>query len=368
MEFPNTMNDDFQIEESVKVFGKLWDVLHLMGISVFPTKYQKELKKLLYLMLKYSFPFFLLCSLVYLWHSTITNEELDYASVLAMLNSFLCCLLWVMLFIRIRPLKRLLIHLSNINTNSISTTSRLSLLTNIALCLIMVYLVMSITVKLRWNRMNKIPSIEILRLIQEIVFPFTITITYISICYLLLQALRQCHNIFQKNLDLTCSLSVKNLIKNYLEILKGVEMFEDLFSGPVFILILRNFSWVSVIVIDMMSIYNWMAVLMIESFFHMTFICGVYGILSIYAANIPLEIQHVKLTLSNKASEQLLSEGTLRNNKQISFLLKRDVCVLTACNVFTFDRGFVLKAIVTVIAQAVVFEQLKSSVTERDKA
>ncbi|GFY66774.1 uncharacterized protein TNIN_376161 [Trichonephila inaurata madagascariensis] len=114
---------------------------------------------------------------------------------------------------------------------------------------------------------------------------------------------------------------------------------------------------------DMMSIEYWISKLMLEAFCYFVFICSALGVLSVWAANIPLEMSRIKSVLLDKISFQSDQDGLLCGEKQIIFALKRELCVLTACNIFPLDKGFLLKAVATVIAQAVVFYQLGSSLT-----
>ncbi|GFS60687.1 uncharacterized protein TNIN_130991 [Trichonephila inaurata madagascariensis] len=155
-----------------------------------------------------------------------------------------------------------------------------------------------------------------------------------------------------------CSENVRKICKYYFGIIQGIEKFEDFFSAPVFILVVSNFCIVSLMVMDMMYVTNWVSKLMTEAVFYCLYIFGSLGVLTICAANIPLEMQRIKAVLLNKMSASSLEGRLLCNEKYIKLLLKRDVCVLTACNVFHFDRAFFLKALVSVIAQAIVAFQL----------
>ncbi|GFQ82600.1 hypothetical protein TNCT_63181 [Trichonephila clavata] len=73
-------------------------------------------------------------------------------------------------------------------------------------------------------------------------------------------------------------------------------------------------------------------------------------------------MQRIQSELLNKMSVSSFEGGLLYNEKYIELLLKRDVVILTSCNVFQFDRGFLLKALVSVVAQAIVVSQLVYSI------
>ncbi|GFX22766.1 hypothetical protein TNCV_4839031 [Trichonephila clavipes] len=163
---------------------------------------------------------------------------------------------------------------------------------------------------------------------------------------------------------MACPLSTTKLSKNYVEIIKDIEVFEDLFSVPVFILVLKDFCTVSITIMDMMYVPDWASKLGTEASFYFLYIFGTLGFLTICAANIPLEMQRIRSVLLNKMSASSTEGRLLCNVKNIELLLNRDVCVLTACNVFQFDRVFLLKALISVIAQAAVIYQLGSLLVE----
>ncbi|GBN12919.1 hypothetical protein AVEN_264953-1 [Araneus ventricosus] len=151
------------------------------------------------------------------------------------------------------------------------------------------------------------------------------------------------------------------LTKNYLQVVKGVETFEELFSNPVAVIVFKDFCTVSIVIMDILHVENWLSEMMTETILYFALIFGTLGILTKCAADIPLEMLRIKSVLLDKVSEQIQKNGFLRYDTQINLLLKREVSVLTACNVFSFDRGFLLKAVITIIAQAVVIDQLGSS-------
>ncbi|GFU45042.1 uncharacterized protein TNCV_4235361 [Trichonephila clavipes] len=111
----------------------------------------------------------------------------------------------------------------------------------------------------------------------------------------------------------------------------------------------------------MMHRENWVSELLLESVLYLTLVLGSMGVLTMYAGNIPLEMSRIKVILLNKLSEQSNGDCLRFGEKQINYIIKRDVNVLTACNLFEMDRGFLLKVLITVVAQAVVIYQLRSS-------
>ncbi|GFQ86072.1 uncharacterized protein TNCT_702711 [Trichonephila clavata] len=158
-------------------------------------------------------------------------------------------------------------------------------------------------------------------------------------------------------------LTITALKKKYMAVVKSVEMFEDLFSTPALFLMMKNFCTLSIAIMDMMYIKNWISKLSLEVFFYFAFIFVSLGILTVYAGNIPLELSSIKTVLLDIMSEQSGPDGSFCGEKQIQCIFQRDVTVLTGWKIFNFDRGFLLKSLVTVIAQAVLIYQLGVTVS-----
>ncbi|GBM37926.1 hypothetical protein AVEN_72840-1 [Araneus ventricosus] len=98
--------------------------------------------------------------------------------------------------------------------------------------------------------------------------------------------------------------------------------------------------------------------MLFESLLYPTLIFIFTGVSTVHAANIPLEMSSIKSLLWDKMATETFEYGRLGNGRDIWLILKRNVCVLTACKIFSFDRGFLLKAVVIVYAQAVAYYQL----------
>ncbi|GFY64477.1 uncharacterized protein TNIN_457461 [Trichonephila inaurata madagascariensis] len=205
------------------------------------------------------------------------------------------------------------------------------------------------------------------RTAQEMIFPSVVAVLYCSNCYFLLSNLRFIKGKLEQQPDLYSEI-VRKIIKNYFIVLKGVEKFEDLFSAPIFVVVVGNFCIVPIIIMDMMYIEDWISSLMLESVAYLAFIFATLGVLSVCAANIPLEISRIKSVLLDKLSCMSNQTNLFRVNKQVSIVLKRDSCILTGCNVFQFDRGFLLRALVTVISQAVLIFELGKSIRYSEKS
>ncbi|GBN18976.1 hypothetical protein AVEN_152010-1 [Araneus ventricosus] len=339
-------NDEVFIKELRNLFGNLWDISELMGISL----REEGNKNISNLSKKLIFPLVLHCNLIYLWYSTIRRGLLDYSTILDMIIPSLTCVLWWTMYINRKSPRKLLSQLTNTTLIfSLAANRYLQYVTNAVLCFTFIFPLLLSTVKafifptggFSGEYKN---AMVFLWAIQGIIFPSAVTLMYITICILLLQNTRHSKNLFDTNLDLSLLLtSRRKLCQRYLEVLREVEHFEELFSNPVLIVVLQYFCTVSIIVMDMMNIENWLPKLMIEASFYLPFIFIFLGVLSIYAANIPLEMQRIKVVLLDKAFEETHGVIMLEHGKQVDSLLKRKICVLTAGNVFTFDRGFLFK-------------------------
>ncbi|GFT44997.1 uncharacterized protein NPIL_650141 [Nephila pilipes] len=352
-----------------KQLGKLCIVLELSGISILEEIHIKGWKYILYTIRKLFFPLFLHFSLFFLWSGTIQARENNYAAIIDMVVPLIVNVMWWMLYIRKMSLKVFSIHVANtLSTNLVSQTRYLAFAVNAALCLIFVFPGLLIKVKLFQNYENTVNKFECFRYVHEIIFPSIISVMYTAICYLMLENLRICKRKFQEELDLSSLITLTKLKKSYMDVVKGIAMFEDLFSAPVLLLVIKNLCTVSIVVMDMMYIDNWISKLSLESLFYLGFIFGSLGILTLCAGNIPLELMRIKTVLLDKMSKQSTQDGLLCGEKQVQYIIQRDITILTGWNVFHFDRGFLLKAFITVIAHAVLIFQLGVSVSPSQKS
>ncbi|GBM37616.1 hypothetical protein AVEN_44544-1 [Araneus ventricosus] len=353
---------DFFSADLRKQFGILWSVFDIAGIPVFDQRHEKGLKCVLF---RLCYPFLLHCNLLYCVYSTISHGKLNYSAVIDVILPFLACIMWMMMYKRRISLKAFLTDLAHASSKySTLQNRRLTYGINVAMCSLFIYPPLLNVMK--FLQVGEIRVDEIFRNLQEIVFPCLVAITYSSICYLLLQNLRSCKNMLQKKLDLSCSGTVEILKQNYLEAIRSVEAFEELFSNPILIFVFNDFCIVSLITMDIMYDQNWMMEFLLESPAYLIFILGILGFLTICAADISLEMLSIKSVLLEKMFAHPHQDAFPYNEKQIDLLLKKDACVLTAGKAFPFDRGFLLKALAAVIAQAVVIYQLGSSLNQSD--
>ncbi|GFQ67858.1 uncharacterized protein TNCT_264651 [Trichonephila clavata] len=355
-----TTNEDALISMLKKQCGKLWIVLELSGISVFQEKHRTGFLCFVFTIKKLCYPVFLHCNLLYLLYVTAHNtEKIDYAFIIDMTKLLLINIMWWIIYTRRYAFRTFLVHVAHtMPINLISQTRYMAYVINVSLFVILVYPFLIANSRFSENTDFAKKLEEIFRPVHEIIFPSIVNVIYTMMCYLLFQNLRIIKIKFQKDLNLSSVNTVTKLKQNYLDVVKGIEMLENLFSVPAFILVVKNTAVISIVVMDMMHRENWMSELLLEAVLYLTFIFGSMGVLTVYAGNIPLEMSRIKAILLDKLSQQCNGDCLSCGEKQINYIIKRDVNVLTACNVFEFDRGFLLKVLITVVAQAVVIYQL----------
>ncbi|GFY64127.1 uncharacterized protein TNIN_118821 [Trichonephila inaurata madagascariensis] len=355
-------SDDILFAKLKRVFGKLWIVLELTGIFVFEKKNVSKMSRCSLILLEFCFPAFLHCNLFYLWYCIITNGKLNYELIIDITIPLLSIILWWLIYVRRNLLKNYYAHMISVTVVIKESQRRtLSYLINISLIFVVIYYIFFTGVQVIQGNVLVATTLLYFRTAQEIILPSVVAILYCSNCYFLLLGLRSIKSKLEQQPDM-CSEGVRKICKLYFSVIQGIEKFEDLFSTPVFILVANNFCLVSLIVMDMLYVRDWISKLMVEAVFYCLYVFASLGVLTICAANIPLEMQRIKSVLLNKMSASSFEGGLLGNEKCIELLLKRDVFILTSCNVFQFDRGFLLKALVTVVAQAIVVSQLVHSV------
>ncbi|GFY51739.1 uncharacterized protein TNIN_419261 [Trichonephila inaurata madagascariensis] len=362
-------NEDALISILKKQCGKLWIVLEFTGISVFQEKHGTGLLCFTFTIKKLCYPVFLHCNLLYLLYVTAHNtEKIDYAFIIDIIKLLLINVMWWMMYMRRYAIKTFLVHVAHtMSINLISQTRYMALVINVSLFVIFVYPFIIANSRFSENTYFAKKLEEIFRPVHEIIFPSIVSVLYTTMCYLLFKNLRIIKIKFQKELNLSSVITVTKLKQNYLDVVKGIEMLENLFSVPAFILVVKNTAIISIVVMDMMH-RKLISELLLEAVLYLTLVFGSMGVLTMYAGNIPLEMSRIKVILLNKLSEQSNGDCLRFGEKQINYIIKRDVNVLTACNVFELDRGFLLKVLITVVAQAVVIYQLGLSVSTDNKS
>ncbi|GBN10219.1 hypothetical protein AVEN_200675-1 [Araneus ventricosus] len=341
-----------------KHLGKLLVILELAGIPITESRKGSRQGYLLDLFRKVCFPIFLHLSCLYLLYERISKGGLNYGTVIDTLLPILPCIMWIMMRCQNASLKLFLADLSRITSSNFKSQNRsLSYTTNVAICFIFIYPLLLLAIRILQE--NVVNVIEVFRILQEALFPNTMAIVYIAICYLLLQKLRFCKKMFLKRLDLTCPTAV-NMMKDYLNVTKCVENFENLLCNITFVILLHDLCIVTILLIDMFYIEDFMALIFYEALAEMLYVFFSLGIMAVCAGNVSLEISAIKSVLSEKMFTQLDQGDVTNNEKHINLLLRKDVCVLTVGKALVFDRGFILKALLAVLAEVIFISELSS--------
>ncbi|KAF8789412.1 hypothetical protein HNY73_007351 [Argiope bruennichi] len=343
--------DENSIRKLEKHLGKLLLILKLTGIPISESSNSSRQGYLLDYLLKLCYPIFLHLSCLYLWYATISEGGLEYATIIDVILPVLPCFMWLLLR-KQKALKWFLADLSNITSKNFTSHNRFLLYcTNLALCFIFIYPLLLIALRIIVGNVMNVR--EVFRILQEAVFPCIMVITYVSICYVLLQNFRFYKKMFHKKLDLACSTDMKNTMKDYLNIIKNVEIFDNLFCNVTFVLLLQALCIITILVIDMMVVEDFVAMILFEALCEFIFIFVTLGIMSFCAGNISIEMAAIKSVLFEKMFYQLNQDSCINYEKHINFLLKKDACILTAGKAIAFDRGFLLKAFVFIIIEVI---------------
>lgn len=357
-------------ETRTKHFGMLWTILSLMGLNVFEETKKRRCIFVSRMIRKFGFPFLMTCSMVYVtYHLIIRIKLIDYESALDISLAVLPNLMWLLMNKRKSLLINLLSHLSKMTPQVVTDRSLNPRVMNFILVCAFVYPTFVSTVNLYRNGRNGTFNkgyiqtdedifFEYVQKAQKMIFPSILALTYTALCYIFVRHLRFYNSEFSKATDIRSSYDLKLLVEGYIEVVNGIQLFQDIFSSPAFLLMWQNFCVVSFLALEAMNKGSWMESLMLEAILFMSHACAIIGVVTVCAAEVPLLMQRIKLSLLNLSSRKLAQEGSAFGEKHVDIVIKMEATVLTACNVFPFDRGFLLKAIGAVVAQAVIFHQI----------
>ncbi|CAL1300400.1 unnamed protein product [Larinioides sclopetarius] len=348
--------EEESVPELEKHLGKLLVVLELAGIPITEGRKGSKQGYILNLFKKLCFPIFLHLSCIYLLYERLSKGVLNYGIVIDTILPILPCIMWIMMRCQDSALKLFLADLSRATSTNFKSRNRsLSYTTNAAICFIFIY--PFLLIGLRFAQENAVNVTEVFRILQEALFPNTMAIVYMAICYLLLQKLRFCKKMLQKRLDLTCITAV-NMMKDYLNIIKCVENFESLLSSITFVILVHDLLIVTILIIDMFYFENFISFILYEALAEMLYVFFSLGIMSIFAGNVSSEIKAIKAVLSEKMFTQLDQGDVTNNEKHVNLLLRKDVCDLTVGKAIVFDRGFLLKALLVTLAEVILISSI----------
>lgn len=342
-------------------FGKLWSVIGLTGFYTMDAsvEHPKGARLSIIKLRKTIFPILLCINLVYLWYLEVCNSLFNYATILDVILTSTPLLLWIHIFKFQKLFKDLLTHACKIfQTNVIPQPRTFTLFINFSLVLVFIMPLGLATIRKYCKPVNNSFYSVTLRYYQEITFTSITSITYCAMCIFFIQSLRSYKTKFIELRDFGCFQCNEESVKNYTNLLKTVEEFQDFFSTPVFLIVVQNFCNVSLIILDFMSARDWGSVLMWEAMPYLVFSCALIGTVSVTASEIPLEIRRIRSVFLDILSLAETNNGLMNGKRQIKIVMERDLPVFNACNAFPIDRGFIVKFLAAITAQALVFYQV----------
>lgn len=351
---------DFE-ETSEKNLCMLWKVYSLMGLNVSEGYRNKKCTRLSRMIQKLSFPLLMTCNMVYVVYCmTIRFKSMNYAFALDILMTALPNVMWFLMHNRKMLLIHFLSHLRKMSNQIFFVTPINNCFVNGILFCAFMYPISVATFNLYPLKMDGAFNkgsvkthgdvlFEYMQKAQEMIFPSILALTYTTLCYIFVRHLRFYHSEFSKTKKLRPVHQLKTLTEGYLEVVNGLQLFQDIFSSPLFFLMWQNFCVVSYLALK--AINEGFQRSTPEEILFMCHACTIIGSVTVCAAEVPLLMQRIRLSLLNLSSRKIAKD-------EVDSVLQIESTVLTACNVFVFERGFLLKAIGAVVAQAVIFHQV----------
>ncbi|KAG8194036.1 hypothetical protein JTE90_028379 [Oedothorax gibbosus] len=194
---------------------------------------------------------------------------------------------------------------------------------------------------------------------HELLFPTISAITYVALCRILVLRLRASHFQLRQIPSTTDPNKIKWTVENFLVVVRAIELFQETFSASIFFLFWHNFSQLSYSMMEaLFEKEMYQQSLVLDSVFFVAHVCGVVGTVTVSAAEIPLEMQRIKSSLIKKRFQRMLKGPYLFGEQYTNMILQMDVFVLTACDVFSFNRGFLLTALGALMGQVLIIYQI----------
>lgn len=291
----------------------------------------------------------------------IDNATISYGTLLSTIVTVMPNIMWLMMLKKRPSLKKLLTHLCMETSSTTRARPLKPFIINVFVLFGLLYPLLMQTAILYST--DKIPEpmywVNYFQKVHELLFPTILCITYTSLCSILHRRLRASHTELLELASTSEPNKVKLLVEDYLNVVKGIDIFQETFSTPVFFLMWHNFCVLSYSLMEaLFDRDHFLKSLVLDAASYIVYGSGVIGVVTISAAEIPLEMQRVKYSLLAINFQRLMKEEMVFGEKYGDMLLKMDVTVLTACNVFSFDRGFLLKALGALAAQVLIIYQI----------
>lgn len=146
-------------------------------------------------------------------------------------------------------------------------------------------------------------------------------------------------------------------LKEYIEIVKCAEKLADIFSLPLLWFVWQVMCYISLLVLDILS-------LNVPTYFNIIYIfittislVGIIVALSFCADGIPMRVDIFKKTLYDIKIDRLY-KSSLDLNDIIDIVLSRQTLSITVFRMIHLDRCFFLKMIATILAHSIIYIQL----------
>lgn len=343
-------------------FGYLWIVFYLMSIDLFKISFKlKYIKVNFSTVQKYLFPITITCNAGFILYLTWnTSPILSYETLLNTTMAILPNVIWLTVFLQKRSIRTFLLHLVTTSKSLTEENNFLANITNTVLCIAFLFPI-SIAA-LEWNKRKKgIPLEEyniethIRKIIEQtwiiwhqLTIPSMVAILYDCISFCLIRQLRICKKHFRKfQVDISIK-KLESLLKWHLDIIKCFNKFQNMSSSFVFCILWQYFCIISFGFMELIKD----SLLIVEVVLYIFHSCCVIGVVTVFAAEIPLELQQIRIVLFDVYFGGFYSRGKLKDF--LDNIFKKEILVLSACNIFVFERSCILKSLEGIIGQAVL--------------
>lgn len=347
----------------MKQLGVLLRVLSILGINVLDEN-NSRLNRAFKAAQTYIFPILITSFMCYKTCSTIIEEPLNSTTFILISVTVLPNIMWCTTYLKRSSFKKLLDHLNTEKSYTRKVPPLKSFAVNAFVIFGFVFPPIMQTMVFYFNgHFYSLSNLDIVSdyclKIHEILFPTILATTYSSLCSILFRRLKFSHAQLRQVPATSDPNKVKSLVQDYLDVVFVIGIFQETFSAPVFFLMWQNICTVSFSLMEaLFDQTRFVESKLVDAVLYIVHACGVIGVVTVVAAEIPLEMQRIKSSLIAINFQRLLKNELVFGEKYIDMILRMDLTVLTALNVFSFDRGFLLKALAALMAQVLVFYQI----------
>lgn len=193
----------------------------------------------------------------------------------------------------------------------------------------------------------------------KIIFPGLLTCIYCALCNRLSKLLNFYHQKLLNNAHGLLESPAKILVKQYFEILSSVELLQNIFSEPLFVLILRNFLHMfSTLAYFMPFLKNQFTTIIIGEMTMMTLTtCLPTMAIMIFAEKTTNSIRNVKQAF-RRYKEKIVFEQEGANEEILQLAIDREYIQLSACDTIVFRRRFILSMFGALLTYTLIIFQI----------